>query len=165
MIPHIHTLFEFISTPYENQHQTLNIKKIDQGQIRFREYSITLLQPKVKSPRPRSQCTNTRNLCLGHNSSLPCWIWIIFHTIVAHYPRVCHDFDPMSYLQGQGQSVHIPKICVGAITYMYHCHVGSGYYFTQLLSMTQQCGMTLTNGHISKVKVIVHTYPKSAFGS
>ena len=45
MIPHIHTLFEFISTPYENQHQTLNMKKIDRGQIRFREYSITLLQP------------------------------------------------------------------------------------------------------------------------
>ena len=46
MIPHIHTLFEFISTPYENQHQTLNMKKIDRGQIKFREYSITLLQPK-----------------------------------------------------------------------------------------------------------------------
>ena len=45
MIPHIHTLFEFISIPYENQHQTLNIKKIDRGQIRLREYSITLLQP------------------------------------------------------------------------------------------------------------------------
>ena len=26
MIPHIHTLFEFISIPYENQHQTLNKK-------------------------------------------------------------------------------------------------------------------------------------------
>ena len=48
MIPHIHTLFEFISIPYENQHQTLNIKKIDRGQIRFREYSITLPQPKEK---------------------------------------------------------------------------------------------------------------------
>ena len=45
MIPHIHTLFEFISISYENQHQTLNIKKIDRGQIKFREYSITLLQP------------------------------------------------------------------------------------------------------------------------
>ena len=43
--PHIHTLFEFISIAYENQHQTLNIKKIDRGQIKFREYSITLLQP------------------------------------------------------------------------------------------------------------------------
>ena len=47
MIPHIHTLFEFISILYENQHQTLNIKKIDRGQIKFREYSITLLQPKT----------------------------------------------------------------------------------------------------------------------
>ena len=45
MIPHIHTLFEFISILYENQHQTLNMKKIDRGQIGFREYSITLLQP------------------------------------------------------------------------------------------------------------------------
>ena len=45
MIPHIHTLFEFLSIPYENQHHTLNIKKIDWGQIKFREYSITLLQP------------------------------------------------------------------------------------------------------------------------
>ena len=27
MIPHIHALFEYISTPYENQHQTLNTKK------------------------------------------------------------------------------------------------------------------------------------------
>ena len=48
MIPHIHTLFEFISIPYENQHQTLNIKKIDRGQIKFPEYWITLLQPKEK---------------------------------------------------------------------------------------------------------------------
>ena len=49
MIPHILTLFEFISIPYENQHQTLNIKKIDRGQIKCREYPITLLQPKVFS--------------------------------------------------------------------------------------------------------------------
>ena len=31
MIPHIHTLFEFISTPYEDQHQALNIKKNEPG--------------------------------------------------------------------------------------------------------------------------------------
>ena len=51
MIPHILTLFEFIIIPYENQHQrqTLNIKKIDRGQIKCQEYSITLLQPKVKT--------------------------------------------------------------------------------------------------------------------
>ena len=41
MTPHNITLFEFISVPYENQHQTLNIKKIDRGQIRLREYLFT----------------------------------------------------------------------------------------------------------------------------
>ena len=62
--------------------------------------------PKVISPRP--QCILTQNLCLGHNSSLPCWIWIIFHTIVIYESMVFHDLDPRSYLQGQGQSAHIP---------------------------------------------------------
>ena len=33
---------------YSNEHQTLNTKKFDRGQIRFREYSITPLQPKAK---------------------------------------------------------------------------------------------------------------------
>ena len=37
-------------------------------------------------------------------------------------------------------------------------------YFTQLLSMTQGCVMNLTHGHISKVKVTVHTYPKPCPG-
>ena len=46
MIPHIHTLFDFITIPYKNQHQALNIKKIlKPGQIKFREYWIALLQP------------------------------------------------------------------------------------------------------------------------
>ena len=45
MIPHIHTLFYFISKPHGNQHQALNIKKIKRGQIKFREYWIALLQP------------------------------------------------------------------------------------------------------------------------
>ena len=35
MIPYIVTLFEFISVPYENQHQTLNIKKIDRAKLGF----------------------------------------------------------------------------------------------------------------------------------
>ena len=35
MIPHIITLFEFISVPYENQHQTLNIKKFDHAKLGF----------------------------------------------------------------------------------------------------------------------------------
>ena len=64
MIPHIYILFEFISIPYENQHQTLNIKKIDRGQIKFREYSITLLQPS----QARCQCSrhNQKNV-IGPN--------------------------------------------------------------------------------------------------
>ena len=61
MIPHIHTLFEFISTPYENQHQTLNMKKIDRSQIRFREYSITLLQP-IANFHDRTYCLEKRLL-------------------------------------------------------------------------------------------------------
>ena len=95
---------------------------------------VSWFWPKVIPPRSRSQCTHTQNPCPGHNSSLPCWIWIIFHTIVVHDPRMCHDLDSRSYLQGQGHSALIHKIHVWAITL--HCHVGSGKYFTQLLSMT-----------------------------
>ena len=52
-----------------------------------------------------------RNPCPSHNSSLPSWIWIIFHTIVVHDPRVCHDLDPRPYLQGQGHIAHIQNLC------------------------------------------------------
>ena len=122
--------------------------------------------PKVISPTSRSQCTHTKNLYAGHYSSLPCWILIIFHTIVVHDLRLCHDLDPRSYHQGQGHSAYILKIRVQAITPL--CHVGSGKYSTQLLSMTRGCVMTLTQGHmtltqvhISKVNITVKTYPKS----
>ena len=50
-----------------------------------------------------------------------------------------------SYIQGQGQSAHITKISVRVTTA--NCHVGSGYYFTQLLSMSQRCVKTLTQDH------------------
>ena len=105
--------------------------------------------------RSRSQCIYTENLCPGHNSSLPCWIWIIFHAIVVH------DLDQRSYLRGQGHSAYIMEICVRTITP--HCLVGSGY-FTQLLSMDQRCVMTLAQGHISKIKVTGNTYPESVSG-
>ena len=39
------------------------------------------------------------NPCPVNSFSLPCWIWIIFYTIVVHDPRACHDLDPRSYLQ------------------------------------------------------------------
>ena len=35
MIPHNITLFEFISVPYENQHQTLNIQKLTGAKLGF----------------------------------------------------------------------------------------------------------------------------------
>ena len=69
------------------------------------------------------QSTHTQNLCPGKKSSVPCWSWILFHTIVVHDPKVCHDFKLRSYLQGQGHSAHIPQVCVQAITP--YCHVGS----------------------------------------
>ena len=61
------------------------------------------------SPRSRSQCTYTTNPCPVHNSSLPCWVKIIFHTLIVYEPRMCHDLYPRSYLRVHGQSTHIPK--------------------------------------------------------
>ena len=61
---------------------------------------------------------------------------MILHTLV-HDPRMCHDRDPRSYLQGQGHSAHIAQIRVRAITPYYH--YGFLKYFTQLLSMIQGC--------------------------
>ena len=72
---------------------------------------------------------------------------MIFHKIVVHDPRVCHDLDLRSYLQGQGHSAHIPEIGVRVIT-------------SHLLSMTEGCVTTLTQGDISDVKVTEYKYPK-----
>ena len=54
----------------------------------------------------------------------------LYFTIVVHDPRVCHDLDPRSHLQGQDHSMHahVLKICVRAITPL--CQIGSGLYFT-----------------------------------
>ena len=60
MIPHIITLFEFISVPYDNQHQTLNIKKIDRGQIRLREYLFTHTCQTAGLPRGDSPFHSSR---------------------------------------------------------------------------------------------------------
>ena len=48
----------------------------------------------------------------------------MFYTLIIHDTWLCHDLDPRSYLQGQGQIAHIPKLRVKVITR--HCHVGSG---------------------------------------
>ena len=90
--------------------------------------------------------TYPKNLCLPliphyHVGS----IILVFHTIVVHGLRVCHDLYPRS------QCTHT-QIRIRAITP--HCHVGS-WYFTHLLSMTHGCVVTLTQGHISKIKVTV----------
>ena len=67
------------------------------------------------SVRP-SVCLSVRlfTSCPGHNFLTPCPIWIIFHTIIFHDPRMCHDLDPRSYLQGQGsQCTHTQNPCPG----------------------------------------------------
>ena len=47
--------------------------------------------------------------------------------IVVHDPRMCHDLDPRSYLQGEGHCAHIPKIGVRAITSL-PCWIGIIFY-------------------------------------
>ena len=46
MIPHNMTLFKFICVQYQFHCQTLPIMKIDRGQIQFREYVSTGMEPK-----------------------------------------------------------------------------------------------------------------------
>ena len=87
------------------------------------------------------------------NFLLPCWIWIIFYTIIVfHDPRVCHDLESRPYIQGQGHCTHIPKINSSL-----PCKIWN--YLTQLLSMDQGCVMTLNRGLI--FKVTVHTYTQN----
>ena len=45
MIPHNMTLFKFICVQYQFHRQTLPIMKIDRGQIQFREYVSTGMEP------------------------------------------------------------------------------------------------------------------------
>ena len=101
-------------------------------------------------------CTHAQSSHMGHNSLLPHCIWVICHTkiIVVHDEGFVMTFTPRSYLQGHGHGTDIAKIHVWTITP--HYYVWSGKYFTQLLSMTQGCYMTLTQGHIFKFKVTVH---------
>ena len=69
--------------------------------------SVSGLWPKVIPPRSRSQCTHTQITCPGHNSSLQCWIWIIFRTIVVLDTRVFRDLNIRSYLEGQEKKKEI----------------------------------------------------------
>ena len=47
------------------------------------------------------------------------------------YPRVCHDLEPRSYLQGKDHNVHIEKIGVPAK--IFHRKLGFGWSFTSHL--------------------------------
>ena len=90
-----------------------------------------------------------QNRCPGHNSSLPCWIWILFHTIVVKDPRVCHDIGPKSYLEGQGHSTHIVLIFVRPITP--YCHVWYGWYLTQWYRDFRSWSYRQGQGHSSHI--------------
>ena len=58
-------------------------------------------------------------------------------------PKACHDLDPRSYMYLQNNvSAQIPKIRVRGLTPYWQS--GSGWYFTQFLSIPQGCVMTLT---------------------
>ena len=66
--------------------------------------------------------------------------------MVVHDPRVYHDLDPRSCLQGQSHNSHITKISVRPITP--HCHVGYRTYFT-LLYRQDQCHGSLEQKIVS----------------
>ena len=86
-----------------------------------------------------SHILSTQNLYPGHNTLLPNWIWIIFHTIFVHDSRMCHDLDPRSRSQ-----------CT-------HTHY-SVWAMLDLDNISHNCIMTLTRGLIAKVKVTVYTW-------
>ena len=76
------------------------------------------LDQNVISPRSRSQYAHTENLCPGHNSGLPCWIYIIFHTIVANDLRMCLDTRSLSWpwpkvISPRSQCTHTENLCPG----------------------------------------------------
>ena len=100
------------------------------------------------------QCTGTKTLCPGHNSLMSYWILIIFHTIVVTDPRVYCTCIYM-YLQGQGHSANIPKLFFRAIT-PYNVKLDIDYISHNCCPWPKNT-TTLTLGHISKVKVTVHT--------
>ena len=86
----------------------------------------------------------------NNDSLLPCWIGMIFPTICVHDPRVCHDLDIRSYLQGQGHSSHITEIHVRPIT-LYR-HVGFWGYFTQLHHVFDSRSYCQGQGHSSYIE-------------
>ena len=73
----------------------------------------------------------------------------MFHTIVVHDQRMCHDMT-----QGQGHITHGARINARDIDP--NCYVGSGLYFTKLLSMTQEWTsrfsyVKIIGAHVAKI--------------
>ena len=54
---------------------------------------------------------------------LSCWIWKVFHTMVVHDPKVCHDFEFDPRLYRQGHSADTPETRVRPNTH--YCYVNS----------------------------------------
>ena len=102
------------------------------------EYIVKIMRGIVNMSM-RYRCTLTKILCPGHNFLMLFYVWMIFHTIVINDPRVCHDLDPWSYLQGQIE--HFAFILIWAITS--YCPVGFGYYFRQLSIVVSKAKVTI----------------------
>ena len=125
--------------------------------------------PKFMFPSSMSQCTHPQHPCPGHNSSLPRWIWMIFHTIIVHDTRASHDLDRRSLsLMSRSQCTDAQNLCPGHNAN----HVGSGLYFKLDLDNIShtycpwpRCVMTLTQVHISNVKVTHVHYHLQLFWS
>ena len=82
---------------------------------------------------------------------LPFWIWI-FRTIVVNYPRMCYDLEQRScLLRPSSHCTHSHNPCPCNTL---QCEVGFGY-LTQLLSMTNECVMTLTKCHTAHTAIIL----------
>ena len=107
-----------------------------------------------------SACLSVSSLpCPGCNSIPTCPIWI-FHTIIVHDLRVCHEvISPRS----RSQCTYKQNPCTG-----HNSSVPSWIWIifhTIVVHDPRVChNITFIQGHISKVKVKVHTYPKSVFG-
>ena len=68
-------------------------------------------------------------MCLGYISILQCWIWITFHTIVAHDARVYLLTQTKVISPSKGHSAHIVKnMCLG-----HDCDVGSGLFMHNIV--------------------------------
>ena len=78
--------------------------------------------------------SHNHNACWGYIYSLASWFLIISHTIVVHYPRLCHDLDSGHVGKGLGQYEYIAKnICNSKILDSHNCYpwpkgLGSGPY-------------------------------------